>query len=123
MPGQYLSMLVVGVAFSVVGMLVVRRLIPSAKLSENNDYVSFTFSMLSLIYGIYLAFTVVVVWQQYEAAEEKITGEVVLLATVWRSVEPFAAEDRQRIRRDLIDYTRDVIESDYPKMEFGMRST
>ncbi len=118
-----LVILIAGVALSVAGMLLVRRLIPLEKLSENNDYVSFTFSILSLIYGIYLAFTVVVVWQQFEDAEATVANEVVLLATAWRSVEPFAPDDRQRIRGHLTDYTRGVIEEDYPRMERGLTST
>jgi hypothetical protein len=123
MPGAFIVILIAAVACSVAGMLIVRRFIPPEKLAENNDYVGFTFSMLSLIYGIYLAFTVVVVWQQYEAAEEKVTDEVVLMATVWRSIELFPVEDRQRLRRDLIEYTRDVIDKDYPLMAGGMTST
>ena len=101
-------------------MVFVRRLIPAEKLSENNEYVGFTFSILSLIYGIYLAFTVVVVWQQFEDAEEKVTQEVVLLNALWRNLEPFPAPQRNRMRKHLIDYTRDVIANDYPKMAGGM---
>src|SRR5262245_54995528 len=123
MPTDVVLILVVGVAVSVGGMLLVRRLIPAHKLSENNDYVGFTFSMLSLIYGIYLAFTVVVVWQQYDDAETKVTAEAVAIAAVWRSVEPFAPEERQRVREDLTRYTRGVIEKDYPAMERGLAST
>ncbi|HEV7242801.1 MAG TPA: DUF4239 domain-containing protein [Thermoanaerobaculia bacterium] len=111
---------VLGVAASVTGMVIVRRLIPAEKLSENNEFVGFTFSILGLIYGIYLAFTVIVVWQQYESAKEKVTTEVALLGAVWRSVERFPAADRDRIRRDLVAYARDVITSDYPKMERGL---
>ncbi|HWI20811.1 MAG TPA: DUF4239 domain-containing protein, partial [Vicinamibacterales bacterium] len=123
MPATYLAILLAAVGCSVAGMLIIRRYIPPEKLAENNEYVGFTFSMLSLIYGIYLAFTVVVVWQQYEAAEETVTTEVVLMATVWRSVEVLPAEDRDRLRRDLIAYTRGVIEDDYPLMATGQKST
>lgn len=123
MPAMSLLILFLGVLLSVVGMIVVRRFIPAEKLSENNDYVGFTFSILSLIYGIYLAFTVVVVWQQYEDAEEKVTQEVVLLNALWRNLEPFPPGERALIRQHLIEYTRDVIESDYPKMERGLPFT
>jgi hypothetical protein len=123
MPGVSLLVLVLGVAASVAGMLVVRRLIPAERLSENNEYVGFTFSILGLIYGIYLAFTVIVVWQQYESAKEKVTTEVALLGAVWRSVERLPAADRHRIRRDLVEYARDVITSDYPKMEHGLANS
>ncbi|HEY0157939.1 MAG TPA: DUF4239 domain-containing protein [Thermoanaerobaculia bacterium] len=120
LPTELLLILVAGVLASVAGMIVVRRFIPGEKLSENNDYVGFTFSILSLIYGIYLAFTVVVVWQQYEDAEEKVTDEVVLLNALWQNMEPFPEEARDRFRRHLVAYTRNVIESDYPKMAHGL---
>ena len=123
MSAVYLVILVAAVACSIAGMLVVRRFIPPEKLAENNDYVGFTFSMLSLVYGIYLAFTVVVVWQQYEAAAEKVANEVSLMATIWRSIDVFPVDDRQRLRRDLMDYTREVIEKDFPQMAVGQAST
>lgn len=123
MPAISFLILILGVAASLTGMMVVRRLIPAERLSENNEYVGFTFSILGLIYGIYLAFTVIVVWQQYEVAKEKVTTEVALLGAVWRSIERFPAADRYRLRQDLVDYTRDVITSDYPKMEFGLASS
>jgi hypothetical protein len=118
-----LLILVAGVLASVAGMIVVRRFVPAENLSENNEYVGFTYSILSLIYGIYLAFTVVVVWQEYDAAEETVTREVVLLNAVWRNVEPLSREDRLRIHRDLIAYMHDVIDNDYPKMEHGLQYT
>jgi hypothetical protein len=121
--GTPLLILVAGVLASVAGMIVVRRFVPAEKLSENNDYVGFTFSILSLIYGIYLAFTVVVVWQQYDAAEETVTREVVLVNALWRNVEPMPHDDRMRVHRDLIAYMHDVIENDYPKMANGLRDT
>jgi hypothetical protein len=120
MPAVSFVILVVGVLVSVAGMVIVRRFIPAEKLSENNDYVGFTFSILSLVYGIYLAFTVVVVWQQYEGAKEKVMTEVALLGGVWRTLEPFDVKDRVTLRRDMIDYTRDVIVGDFPKMERGL---
>lgn len=123
LPWSAIFTLLAGVFVSVAGMMLVRRFIPREKLSENNEYVGFTFSILSLIYGIYLAFTVVVVWQQYEDAEEKATNEVVMLVALWRTVEPFPAEERDRLRRDLILYTRDVIQGDFPKMEHGLGHT
>jgi len=118
-----LLILAAGVLASLAGMMTVRRFVPAEKLSENNEYVGFTFSILSLIYGIYLAFTVVVVWQEYDAAEETVTHEVVLINALWRDVEPMPREDRLRVHHDIIDYVHDVIVNDYPKMENGLQST
>lgn len=118
-----LLILAVGVLASVAGMMLVRRFVPAETLIANNEYVSFTYSILSLIYGIYLAFTVVVVWQQYDGADETVTHEVVLLNAVWRNVEPMSREDRNRIHQDIIDYVHDVIVNDYPRMKHGLQST
>ncbi|MBV8518114.1 MAG: DUF4239 domain-containing protein [Acidobacteria bacterium] len=123
MPPGTLALLLVAVLASVGGMIVVRRFIPAHKLSENNEYVGFTFSILSLVYGIYLAFTVVVVWQQLDDADEKVAREVALVNTLWRNAEPFPAADRMRLRRHLIAYLHDVIENDFPKMEHGLETT
>lgn len=112
-----------GVLASVAGMMLVRRFVPAEKLIANNEYVSFTYTILSLIYGIYLAFTVVVVWQQYDQADDTVTHEVVLVNALWRDVEPMSHEDRNRIHQDIIDYVNDVIVSDYPRMEHGLEST
>ncbi len=121
-PGLLLILLA-GIVVSACGVIAVRRFIPPEKLAENNEYVGFTFSILSLVYGIFLAFTIVVVWQEIQGADEKVTNEVVLVNALWRNSEPFAAQDRLRIHRHLIEYVRDVIEGDYPKMEHGLTST
>ena len=118
-----LAILVAGVLTSVAGMMLVRRFVPAEKLIANNEYVSFTYTILSLIYGIYLAFTVVVVWQQYDGADETVTREVVLLNALWRDVETMSHEDRNRLHQDIIIYVGDVIVSDYPRMEHGLDST
>jgi hypothetical protein len=117
------AFLVAGVAASVGGVLLVRRLVPQEKLTENNEYASFSYSILGLIYGIYLAFTVVVVWQQYEVAEETAEQEVVILNALWRDVEVFRPEVRSLMQRRLKEYVRYVIETEWARMAPGLRDT
>ena len=114
------AFLVAGVAASIGGVLVVRRLVPQEKLTENNEYAGFTYSILGLIYGIYLAFTVVVVWQQYEDAEETVAKEVVILNALWRDVEVFQPEARARMQLRLLEYVRYVIRDEWPRLENGL---
>ena len=115
-----LIILVAGVALSCVGVIVVRRLIPQEKLTENNDYAGFTYGILGLIYGIYLAFTVVVVWQQYEDAEDQVMQEVAALGALWHEVEAFDGPVRTKMRRDLIAYARFVLDDEWPRMAPGL---
>jgi Protein of unknown function (DUF4239) len=114
---------VIGVSLSVAGAVLVRRLIPQEKLIENNDYAGFTYGILGLIYGIYLAFTVVVVWQQYEDAEEQVMQEVVVLNALWRNVAVFDTPIRAKLHGDLITYARFVVKEEWPLMAPGLYST
>lgn len=118
-----LLLLFAGVAVSIGGVIVVRRIVPQEKLTENNEYAGFTYSILGLVYGIYLAFTVVVVWQQYEEADETVHREVVLLNALWRDIEIFAPDVRARMHQRLIDYTRSVIRDEWPRMEYGLHDS
>ena len=109
-----------GVAAAIAGVIVVRRLVPQEKLTENNEYAGFTYGILGLIYGIYLAFTVVVVWQQFEEAEEAVAQEVALLNAIWRDIEVFRPEARAVMQRRLIEYARYVVKDEWKRMEFGL---
>ena len=114
--------LVIGVAASVAGVVVVRRIVPQERLTENNDYAGFTYGILGLIYGIYLAFTVVVVWQQHEKAEELIVQEVVTLNALWRNVAVFDTDVREKLHADLLAYSRFVVRDEWPLMRQGMHT-
>lgn len=112
-----------GVALSVAGVIVVRRIVPQEKLTENNEYAGFTYGILGLIYGIYLAFTVVVVWQQLEDAEEAMAQEVVLLNALWRDIEVFKPQPRHLMQRRLIEYVRFVLRDEWKRMGPGLHDT
>jgi hypothetical protein len=116
------AILVTGVALAVGGVVLVRRLVPQERLTENNDYAGFTYGILGLIYGIYLAFTVVVVWQQHETAEEHIVQEVVTLNALWRNVAVFDPDVRAKLHADLLSYTRFVVRDEWPLMHRGMHT-
>jgi len=115
--------LLLGVALSVTGVIVVRRLVPQEKLTENNEYAGFTYGILGLVYGIYLAFTVVVVWQQLDDAEQAVAQEVVLLNAIWRDIEVFKPEPRHLMQRRLIEYTRFVLRDEWKRMGPGLHDT
>ncbi|HXH40458.1 MAG TPA: DUF4239 domain-containing protein [Thermoanaerobaculia bacterium] len=96
-----------------LGVMVVRRWAPRT-LRENNEFTGFTFAFVGLVYGVYLAFTVVIVWEHFEAAESTAASEATRLSELWRdaAVLPGGAA----IQNQLYDYTRSVIHDDWPAM-------
>ena len=70
-------LLLVGVivAVAVAGVYVVRRRLGYQTLEPNNEFAGFMYSMIGLVYGVFLAFTIIAVWEQFSAAEEVVTSE------------------------------------------------
>lgn len=99
------------------GVLVVRRLVSPERLRENNDFVGFTYAFVGLVYGVYLAFTVVIVWQHFDEAQTIVSREAIVLAQLWRDVEPLPVA--QPMHRQLQAYTKSVIDDEFPSMAAG----
>ena len=64
MPALLMGTLIVGltVLVSVACVYIVRRIKPHPILSANNEFAGFTYPIVGLIYGVFLAFTIIVEW-------------------------------------------------------------
>src|ERR1041385_8260275 len=69
------------------GVLVARRYVPPETLRENNEFTGFTYAFVGLVYGVYLAFTVVIVWEHFSEADNTASREAILLNELWRAKE------------------------------------
>jgi len=96
-----------------LGAYLVHRFAP-ATLRENNEFTGYTFSFVGLVYGVYLAFTVVIVWEHFETAEDLATSEATRLSELWRDAGPLPGGGG--IQQKLYDYTRSVVDDDWPSL-------
>lgn len=69
-------LLVVVVCIGLVLVLtrLVRRRFHYTVMEPNNEFAGFMYSMIGLVYGVYLAFTIIAVWEQFSVAEEVTTA-------------------------------------------------
>src|SRR5436190_18905783 len=102
---------------SLVAVYVVRRFVRPEDLRENNEFTGFTWAFVGLVYGVYLAFMVVVVWQNFDNADNTATSEATHLSALWRDVQPLPGGDQ--VQRDLMLYARSVVAEDWPAMGRG----
>jgi hypothetical protein len=102
---------------SLAAVYVVRRLLPPIDLRENNDFTGFTWAFVGLVYGVYLAFTVVVVWEHYQDAENTATNEATHLSELWRDAE--VVPGGRQVQDSLYAYARSVVDDDWPAMARG----
>ncbi len=94
----------------------VRGIWPHPAFKENNELVGFTYSVYGLIYGVLLAFTIVVTWQSFAETEQLVLRETTLLSQLWRDsivARPFVRED---IQKHLISYAQSVVDDEWQAM-------
>src|SRR5512139_500866 len=110
--------IVVAVSAVVSGLAVglVRHIWPHPVFKENNELVGFTYSVYGMIYGVFLAFTIVVAWQRYADTEQHVMQEATILSDLWRDSLAFPPAFRDNIHKDLMEYAQSVVDDEWPAM-------
>ena len=108
--------LALSVAVPWLSVLLVRRIWPHPAFKENNELVGFTYSVYGLIYGVLMAFFIVVGWQRFTDTEQLVMREMTILNQLWRDsvvARPFIRDD---IQKHLISYAQSVVDDEWPEM-------
>jgi len=71
---------------------------------------------IGLIYGVFLAFAVILAWENFSEAESCVIGEVTYLSQLWRNAQVFDDEHRNRIEDNLHAYAIAVKEKEWKTM-------
>jgi hypothetical protein len=107
---------------AVVGLVLVQRLVPPALREEHNDVAGFIYAVVGVAYAVLLAFVVIAVWQDYEAARHTVESEANELAGIYFLADRFSEPDRVRVQDLARSYARAVAEEEWPLMERGEMS-
>lgn len=71
---------------------------------SSKDFVNAAYPILGLVYGTFLAFTIVITWGQFNDAQNSVTSEVTYLSDVWRDAETFPKHVCKNIHTNLTLY-------------------
>jgi len=112
------GILVVGLAaiFSSIGVFIVRRIRSYKLLRENNEFAGITYPVVGLVYGVFLAFTIIIAWEKFSEAEHSAIYEVTHLSELWRNAQVFSEEQRDRIQDKLYNYVSSVKDKEWISM-------
>jgi hypothetical protein len=113
---QVTFVLVAFSSLSVLGLYLVRSLVPLEKLKKNHEVAGFTFGVLGAFYGLLLAFVIVAVWQRYEQADALVQTEAMSLTSLYRLSKGFAEPAATEMQQALRTYTHNVIDIQWPAM-------
>lgn len=115
MTARLLTVLV-GVVLMLSLARLMRRRVDFTVLEANNSFAGAMYSMIGLVYGVYLAFTIIAVWEQFSAAGEIVTAEATSLSALWRDAQVMPPEDRTAIQGQLLRYTESVVSDEWQTM-------
>lgn len=108
-------------AIAVGGLLLsrplARRLLGAS--SRHNDVVSFFFAGVGVFYGLALGLIAVGTWEDYTGVDALVGKEAVALASLYRDFDAYPPADRDRLENVLRDYTRHVVEVEWPAHRKG----
>ena len=100
-----LAIVVVGaVGIAIGSVLLARRLVAAETGPENNSILSPFLTVVGLVYGVLLGFTVVVGWQQYLSAETNVSNEASTLTTMYRQTVATPEPEQSQLRGQLRKY-------------------
>jgi hypothetical protein len=114
LPLPALFLIVVGGAslLAVGGLLLVRRYV-GRPARGTNEVPGFLYAVVGVIYGVMLAFIVLVVWERYAATDQAVTTEAADLVTVFRDTQAFPEPMRQQAQDALRAYAHEVVANEW----------
>lgn len=110
------------VGASVVGILLVRRIVPHQKLKSHNDIAGAIFNTLGVAYAVLLAFVVVIVWQGFDKARTNVDDEANYVIDLVRDASGLSEDFRREVIPLAGEYVRGVIDDEWAAIARGERS-
>ena len=107
---------------AVLGCLLIRRRVPTLADGENNEVAGVVLSVMGGIYGIVLAFVIVVLWEQYQSAQTVVAHEATALSQIVRDSRAFSASARDDVTSAVGEYSHAVVEQEWPLMKVRRES-
>jgi hypothetical protein len=109
-------------AFSVLGLVVVRRYADVEWLKRQHEVASFFFLMIGTLYAVLIAFAIFVVWTQFQEAGTNLEREANEVGDLSRMAMVMPEPMRSNVRAALLEYIHAVLEDEFPAMAQGRDS-
>ena len=110
-----LLVVVLPTALAVVAQALIHNWVGTEWLAKNNEIAGFKFATVGVIYAVLLAFTVIVVWEKFSAAESAVEQEAASIAALFHYAEG-AEPQAVALRAALVNYTTTAVREEWPAM-------
>ena len=119
---QALVFIVGSVVVALFGVLHVRRRVPLTVQMEQNEVAGFFIAVLGVVYGVLLAFAVILVWEQFEDARIIAEQEANEVGDVYHLANGLNGPVCTQIQTAAIEYAKVVMHQEWPLMASRVES-
>jgi hypothetical protein len=117
------ALLVVGLPLVTVAIqAVVRRVYPAIVEGEHNEVAGFLIAVVGVVYAVTLAFIVIVTWEQFRDARDRVDTEAGAIRSLYRDSRALPEPARTQLGQQAISYAETVARQEWPAMDDGHRS-
>jgi len=114
-----LAVVLICVAFAVVGIESVSRLDELATRRAHNDIVGFIIAIVGVIYAVLLASVAIMAWENYDKAKIVVEREASMLGDIQSMAHGLPVEIGGKIRHAVTTYGETVVREEWPAMRQG----
>ncbi len=93
-----LLVVLLSVPLAVVGLTLVRRLVPSTFFESHGEATDTIYQAIALVYGVTVDFAILLVWQQLGEAEATTQREASNVEALYRLAEQLPESDINRVQ-------------------------
>src|SRR4051794_28188309 len=118
-----LLVVVLSVALALAGLLSIHRLlVPLIHLDPNSEATGATHQAITLVYGVTVAFAILVVWEQLDTALATTQREASDVEVIYRLAEQLPESDRAQVQELSRSYAQIVVEEEWPLLAHDQES-
>lgn len=99
-----------------------RRVVDEKIHQANNEVAGFLFAGVAVMYGVLLAFMVLVVWEMFESSRVTVEHEANTLVSVFRLSQEIPDPASQFAQTLAIEYAQQVVNQEWDAMAYGKSS-
>src|SRR5919112_1954769 len=117
-----LLLVAVATVISVVGLVLVQRLVSTERRKQHNDVAGFIYAVLGVSYAVLLGLMLIAVWEQWNAAQDVASDEANELAGIFWFAHALPQPEGRHIQKLARSYDQVVVEEEWPLMAQGRSS-
>lgn len=109
-------------SLAAAGAALAQHLVPVQLRESHNAAISIIYGGLYILFGVMVGFTAFLVLDKYSAAQETVQSEAGDVEELHGLAERLPSPERDRVQESVADYTRAVVDEEWPLMVEGRAS-